>query len=136
MAENIQLIKDIATIVSFCCSGLLFILSLIIAKKKSKQAKGEKASTEKAEQAASTLLFIKNLAEAFVIKAEDFINYSGADKKAWVVTQIKEGCIAHGINYDEDTISNAIEAAINLSKRVNANALKLEEVAKEDKTNA
>lgn len=51
--------------------------------------------------------------------AESFTNYSGAEKKEYVLTRINQLAIENGINFDVKAISDKIEELIKLSKEVN-----------------
>ena len=51
--------------------------------------------------------------------AETFTNYSGAEKKEYVLTRINQLAIENGINFDIQAVSNKIEELIKLSKEVN-----------------
>lgn len=136
MSEYVQLIKDIAAISSLILSVLIFVINLILLKKrKDKKDTTDAEAEEKNSVLAKALqaaLFMKEAVGRLVIEAEDFINYSGKDKKAWVVTKVKELCINNNVDYTEKAIDEAIEAVINITKRVNAPAQKQEQVAQED----
>ena len=143
MSEYVQLIKDIAAISSLILSVLIFLINLILLKRKKDQKekiKGEEAEAEAQQEednsvlakALQAALFMKEAVGRLVIEAEDFINYSGKDKKAWVITKVKELCINNNVEYTEKAIDEAIEAVINITKRVNAPAQKQEQVAQED----
>ena len=136
MSEYVQLIKDIAAISSLILSVLIFIINLILLKKKKDKKETTDAEEEKENsvlaKALKAALFMKEAVGRLVIEAEDFINYSGKDKKAWVITKVKELCINNNVEYTEKAIDEAIEAVINITKRVNAPAQKQEQVAQED----
>lgn len=53
--------------------------------------------------------------------AEKFTNYSGTEKKEYVLTRINQLAIENGIEYDEQVISDKIEELIKLTKEVNYN---------------
>lgn len=53
--------------------------------------------------------------------AESFTNYSGAEKKEYVLTRINQLAIENGINFDIQAVSNKIEELIKLSRQVNNN---------------
>ena len=53
--------------------------------------------------------------------AEKFTNYSGAEKKEYVLTRINQLAIENGIKYDSDAVSEKIEQLIQLTKEVNYN---------------
>lgn len=53
--------------------------------------------------------------------AESFINYSGAEKKEYVLTRINQLAIENGISFNLKAVSDKIEDLIRLSKQVNYN---------------
>ena len=53
--------------------------------------------------------------------AESFINYSGAEKKEYVLTRINQLAIENGISFNLKAVSDKIEDLIRLSKHVNYN---------------
>lgn len=114
---NLTEIKDWVSIALIVVAIVLFVFSWIL--KKSKNKKLQEVAT-KLESAAATALAIKNTAQTAVALAEQFIDYSGEDKKQWAKTYIKEYCIEHGISYSDDTLDSVIEELIGFSKKVNA----------------
>lgn len=106
MLENI---KEILAIAVTSLSLVITLLTFIA--KNSKNIKLRKI--------ANNLLKITNEVNNFVVLAEEFTNYNGNDKKEWVTTKVKEYCITNNIKYNEEDISNAIENAVLISKRVN-----------------
>lgn len=54
-----------------------------------------------------------------VKKAEEFKNYSGAEKLNYVLTNYKLDCLNAGVKYDEAAAVAQIEAIIDLTKSVN-----------------
>lgn len=53
--------------------------------------------------------------------AENFTNYSGSEKKEYVMTRMNQLAIENGIAFDAKAISDKIEELIQLSKEVNYN---------------
>ena len=51
--------------------------------------------------------------------AESFSNYTGAEKKEYVLTKINQFAIENGIEYDADAVSDKIEQLVDFSKQVN-----------------
>lgn len=51
--------------------------------------------------------------------AEKFDNYSGAEKKEYVITRVQQFAVENKLNYDSKTVSDKIEELINFSKKVN-----------------
>ena len=52
--------------------------------------------------------------------AETFTNYSGEEKKEYVMTKVNQFAIENGIRFDSQAVSNKIEELIGLSKNVNS----------------
>ncbi len=57
--------------------------------------------------------------QAFVEDAETFVNYSGAEKKEYVMTKANRFAIDNNIPYDENAVSDIIENIVKISKSVN-----------------
>ncbi len=55
----------------------------------------------------------------FVIKAEEMVGSSGAEKKNMVLEWAQEFCLKEGIKFDAEQVSSVIEKLIDLSKKVN-----------------
>lgn len=51
--------------------------------------------------------------------AEEFKNYSGQEKKEYVLTKVNQYAIENGIEFDASAVSDRIEQLIELSKNVN-----------------
>lgn len=73
----------------------------------------------KVRRFAENLNVITKEVNKYVILAEDFINYTGKDKKEWVITKVNQFAIENGINFDVEVVGDLIEQAVALSKRVN-----------------
>lgn len=99
----------------------LAVIGIYALSKKLKSSKNEKLQKlgAKAEIFASALLKIKDFALTCITEAEAFTNYKSEEKKAYVVTRIKEFCITNGFPIDEEVISNLIEELVAFSKNVN-----------------
>ena len=52
--------------------------------------------------------------------AEEFTNYSGIEKKEYVLTKLNQLSIDNKVNFDIEKASSKIEELISLSKNVNA----------------
>ena len=68
------------------------------------------------EEGATALL---NTVAPIVQTAEAFANYSGAEKKEYVLTKVNQYAIENGIDFDASAVSDKIEELVELSKRVN-----------------
>lgn len=92
----------VITIIGLVCSNIIFIFKTL-----------KNNNTIKFEH--NIRLSLLELIE----EAEKFINYSGEEKKAYVVTRIKEILLSKKIKIDITEIDNKIEELIKLSKVVN-----------------
>ena len=105
--ENIELILSLAgTAVSLFIACVLFIVKIVrgcITKKKLKNG----------------YVLLDAVAPLMEI-AETFTNYSGEEKKEYVMTKVNKFAIENGITFDEEAVSQKIESLIGLSKEVNA----------------
>lgn len=129
-AEIIFQIYKIASLVFSVLTIILGIVTVILKKSKSKKVQ-EIAS--KLEQATSNVITVKNIILDFMKQAEQFINYTGSDKKSWVITKTKEYCIKNKITYDDSLIESTIESLIEFSKSVNAPDDKVIEMVENEK---
>lgn len=104
--ENLEWILSLAgTVLSLIIVCITFIVKLV----QNIKARGkDKAQTELLD-AVGPIMEI----------AETFINYSGEEKKEYVMTKINQYAIENGIAYDASLISEKIEELIALSKQVN-----------------
>ncbi len=63
---------------------------------------------------------VSGLINSLVIQAEKFSNYSGTEKKLFVVTRLKEFLVSKKVSwFGDDLISDLIENAVDLTKKVN-----------------
>lgn len=107
-------LEFIFSMIGTCLGIIITILTFII--KMSKNTKVRK----KAEK----LLLLTNQINTFVKEAEGFTNYSGSEKKNYVLTKMNQFSIDNKIKYDEDYVSNKIEELIDTTKVVNTNKVK------------
>lgn len=105
--ENLELIISLAS----ACLGLVVAVAAIIAKY---------ARSAKARKAAEQTVEICNALMPYIKQAESYVNYSGEEKKEYVMTKANRYAIENGIKFDEDAVSNQVEELIALSKEVNA----------------
>ena len=52
--------------------------------------------------------------------AENFSNYSGEEKKQFVLTKVNQFAIENGLKFDAETTAAQVEKLIELSKKINA----------------
>jgi hypothetical protein len=105
--ENLEIIISLAgTAISLFIASVTFIVKLIqgyIAKKKLK----------------NNYVLLDAIAPLMEI-AEEFTNYSGEEKKEYVMTKANQFAIENGIEFDQKAVSEKIEEMIKLSKTVNS----------------
>lgn len=129
-----ELISQICKIASIILTAIVIVLSVITMLLKKSNNKKAQEIASKLEHATSGIITVKNVILEFMEQAEQFVNYTGNDKKSWVITKTKEYCIRNGIAYDDELIDSTLESLIEFSKRVNAPDEKKEEVAVEEST--
>jgi|AGTN01.1.fsa_nt_gi hypothetical protein len=104
--ENIALFLSLAgTII-----GLIVSLATVIVKL---------VKNGKAKKAAEQIIAVGNAVVPYIEKAETFVNFSGAEKKEYVMTKANQFAIDNGIAFDAEGISNKIEELVELTKKVN-----------------
>lgn len=86
----------------------------------------------KVRKNAEKILLLTNQIATYVKEAEGFRNYTGAEKKNYVLTKMNQFSIDNKINYDEDYVSCKIEELIETTKVVNTNANNETVTIKED----
>lgn len=73
-------------------------------------------------KAKNKLIAINKLAtviQGFIVEAEEHSNYTGAEKKEYVMTKTNRYAIENKIPYDEQAVSDKVEEMVALSKEVN-----------------
>ncbi len=111
MVENLELFLSIAvTVISLFLSSITFLIKLI------KNIKARKES--------DNLLKISNEIIPFIEEAEKFINYSGQEKKEYVLTRITQFALSNKIELNQEEINEIIETFISLTKNVNIKSSK------------
>lgn len=106
MLENLGAILSIASAaVGLLITTVTFLMKFI------KSAKGKKT--------AENIIKIGGVIETFIKEAEKFVNYTGTEKKAYVMAQATSFAVRNGIDVDNDDISAKIEELVSLTKEVN-----------------
>ena len=104
--ENLELIVSLAgTALSLFIACILFIVKIIrgyITKKKLK----------------NSYVLLEAVAPLMEI-AEQFTNYSGEEKKGYVMTRVNQFALENKIKFDSEAVNEKIEELIGLSKKVN-----------------
>lgn len=73
----------------------------------------------KAKKRLSAINKLSEVLQKFVIEAEAFTNFTGAEKKEYVMTKANRYAIDNKISYDENAVSEKVEDLVALSKQVN-----------------
>ena len=103
---------DIRTLLSILGAGLTFLVSFLTVIVKL-------IKNTKAKRKASNLLSLINELIPLIEEAEDFINYTGIEKKAYVETRVEKILNENKNNVSAEDINNTIESLIDLTKKVN-----------------
>ncbi len=100
----------LGTILGFLISVLTLILKL--------------SKNKKIRKSAEQMLMVTEQLNTFIEEAEQFKNYTGKEKKNYVLTKINQFSIDNKIKYDPSIISEKIEEIIRLTKSVNTQEIK------------
>lgn len=73
----------------------------------------------KAKKTAENIIEIGNAVIPYIEQAEKFANYSGVEKKEYVLTKANQFAIEQGIDFNAATVSDRIEELVKLTKEVN-----------------
>lgn len=104
--ENIHLYLSIlAPMLTLLCTTVVFLQKFVKNKKL-------KRVLEKTEQITRKII-------PYITEAEKFVNYSGAEKKEYVMTKINQFALENHIKIDQEEISKRIEELVSLTKEVN-----------------
>lgn len=105
-----EILKDVMTIlipiIPFAITTLTFLLKFI--------------GTKKSKKAAENLQRVSDIIVPYIIEAETFLNYSGKEKKEYVMTKATKFAVENGIKFDEEKISELVEQFVAMTKNVNA----------------
>ena len=111
-------ISEILTWVVFGISFLSGLVSILIPYLKTAKAK---KNAEKVVKALSGLELICKNIQPLVVKAEQFRNFSGAERKEWVMTQLRILALKNSIVFDESAVSEKVEEVVSTTNKVNVN---------------
>lgn len=104
--QNLEIIISLAsTALGFVITTLTFLLKFI--------------KNEKAKRIADQTVKLCDAILPYIKKAETFINYSGEEKKEYVMTRANQYAQKNKLKFDEEFISQKIEELIALTKEVN-----------------
>lgn len=104
--ENLEIIISVAG----AALGLL-VTTVTFLSKFIRNAKGKKI--------AENIIKIGNAMIPYIQEAETFLNYSGEEKKQYVMTKANQFAIDNNIPFDAEAVSDKIEELIGLTKQVN-----------------
>lgn len=102
-------LREIITIISASLGLIATIIGFLIPLVKNIKAKNKLVAIKKLT---STL-------QSLIIDAEAFVNFTGTEKKEYVMTKANRFAIENKITYNEADVSEKIEELICLSKEVN-----------------
>lgn len=105
--------ENLKLLLSFAVTALGLLISTLTFLTKS-------IGNAKAKKKANELLELCNVLLPYIEKAEKFVNYTGEEKKEYVMTQVNRYALENGIKFDYNVVSSKIEEYIELSKEVNA----------------
>lgn len=104
--ENLQVILSVAgTALGLFVTTVTFLSQFI--------------KNAKAKKIAESIVKIGNAMIPFIEKAETFVNYSGEEKKQYVMTMANQFAIDNNIKFDAAAVSDKIEELVALTKQVN-----------------
>lgn len=73
----------------------------------------------KAKNRLTALNQLSTLLKSLIVEAEKFSNFTGEEKKEYVMTKANRYALENNIPFDESTVGDEIEKLIDLSKNVN-----------------
>ena len=104
--ENLELILSLAG----TGVGLLITLLTFIVKY---------CRSSKARKMAEQAIEVANAVLPYIEQAEKFVNFSGEEKKEYVMTKANQYAIQNNIKFDSAAVSQKVEELITLTKQVN-----------------
>lgn len=104
--ENAELILSLAgTAFSLMVTCLIFIIRLV--------------KTAKDRKMMQNYSFLDDAVAPLMEIAEGFTNYSGEEKKQFVLTKVNQFAIENGLKFDAEETAAKVEKLINLTKKIN-----------------
>ncbi len=104
--ENIQLILSmLVTIIGFFISTITFLSKYI--------------KNANAKKKLSSMVRLGEALIPFIEEAEKFVNYSGSEKKTYVITRMRDFALNNKMKFDYEQVNDKIEELVELSKIVN-----------------
>ena len=117
--QNVELLVDFLKMVSLAITILIAIVIKVKSSKKQSLTEKEKEKLEVWANRAEQLNQVQKEIMSYIPLAEQFINFTGKDKREWVLTKVNQFCLNNGIIYDDSKSEELLENAIELTKRVN-----------------
>lgn len=105
-------LEKVKLIISLVVSCFSLLLTLIITLKKIVNNKKILDVLDRIEDVTEEII-------PLIIEAETFVNYTGEEKKQYVMTKLNQLAIDNGVDFDSNRFSNQIEELIELSNEVN-----------------
>lgn len=105
-------LRNIQLFLPFLAPALGFLGATVLFLKKFVKNKKLKKVLEKAEEVTKKII-------PFIVEAEKFINYTGEEKKNYVMTKLNQYAISNNIKFNQEEASNKIEELVELTKQVN-----------------
>ncbi|MCX4287017.1 MAG: phage holin, LLH family [Clostridia bacterium] len=102
-------IKELITIASACLGFIATLTGFLIPLVKNVKAKNKLKSLNKLSVAL----------QAFVVEAEQRVNFTGEEKKQFVLTKANRYALDNKIPFNEQSVDGEIESLVALSKSVN-----------------
>ncbi len=102
-------IKELITIASACLGFIATLTGFLIPLVKNVKAKNKLKSLNKLSVAL----------QAFVVEAEQRVNFTGEEKKQFVLTKANRYALDNKIPFNEQSVEGEIESLVALSKSVN-----------------
>lgn len=104
-------VKELITIISAVLGLLATVTGFLIPLVKTVRAKNKLTAINK----------LTAQLQSFIMDAEQLVNYTGAEKKEYVLTKANRFAIDNHLPYNEQEIGDKIEELITVSKTVNYN---------------
>ena len=102
-------VKEIITIASACLGLIATVTGFLVPLVKNVKAKNKLTALNK----------LTTTLQSLIIDAETFNNFTGAEKKEYVMTKANRYAIDNKIPYDAQAVSDKVEDLVALSKEVN-----------------
>lgn len=100
-------------ILAISATGVSFIVGLLTFLIKS-------VKNGKAKKFLQNTLKITDVLQPLIITAEQFLHFSGAEKKEYVLTKANQYALDNCIKFDRDKVSELINELVSTTKKVNA----------------